>query len=481
MKRAIFLSLIVALALAVPGSASAGGRDLADLRAQLEALTDAITTQMKLLEIMERVKRPDEAGATRVRIRDLVATQQKLLAEMTALLGGDAPRRLEKPGPAEPPGIRGLADPPEMPAPNARLEERKTSGVAGGAFGPRRPTTTVSKHIDRALEWLKIHQSPEGYWDTDGFTRQCIYEECDGVGRALYDPGVTGLATLAFLGAGQTHKSGNYKKTVRDALLYLRQIQDSEGCFGPRTTNHFTYNHAVAAQAMVTAYALTASPLFEQSAQKGVDFILKARNPYLAWRYGVRPGDNDTSVTGWMTAALHAAKNAGLRVDQGAFEGASVWIEKMTEPEFGRVGYIFRGSSPARSQDMMERFPADKSESLTAEGIATRAFCGQDLARSEAARKGVKLLLEMPPQWNETSGQIDMYYWFWGTHALSQVGGAAWERWSGEMMHIITTAQRTERDVNGSFDPVGPWGREGGRVYSTAMMTMVAEMLERRR
>jgi len=481
MKKAIFLTLITALALAVPGSANAGGRSLADLRAELEALTDAITTQMKLLEIMERVKRPDEAAATRVRIRDLIVIQQKVLVELTALFGGDAPRPPEKPGQVGLPDIGRLADPPENPSPNARLEAKKARGGFASRHRSVRPITALSKHIDLALEWLKQHQSPGGFWDTDGFTKQCIYEECDGVGHALYDPGVTGLATLAFLGAGETHKHGRYKSTVKKALTYLKQIQDPEGCFGPRTTNHYTYNHAAAAQAMVTAYALTASPLFKKSSQAAVDFIQKAQNPYLAWRYGVRPGDNDTSVTGWMTAALCAGKSAGLRVDTGAFDGARAWIEKVTEPEFGRVGYTMRGTGSARSRDMMEKFPADKSESLTAVGILIRMLVGENPATSEMIQKGVDLILKQSPQWNEASGQIDMYYWYWGTHALSRVGGEAWEHWSGKMSAIIATAQRTGRDVRGSYDPVGPWGREGGRVYSTAMMTMVAEMLERQK
>ena len=49
---------------------------------------------------------------------------------------------------------------------------------------------------------------------------------------------------------------------------------------------------------------MTGSAIYKGSAQKALDFIALARNPYFAWRYGVKPGDNDTSVTGWMMMAL---------------------------------------------------------------------------------------------------------------------------------------------------------------------------------
>jgi hypothetical protein len=259
----------------------------------------------------------------------------------------------------------------------------------------------------------------------------------------------------------------------------LKQIQDPEGCFGPRTTNHFTYNHAIGALAMAEAYALTASPLFKQSAQQAIDFIHKAQNPYLAWRYGVRPGDNDTSVTGWMIMALKSAKAAGLRVDQAGFDGTAAWIEKATEPEYGRVGYTSRGTGPARPQNLMDKFPADKSESLTAVGILARIFVGEDPRKSEIIQKGTDLCLKALPVWDEQSGAIDMYYWYYATLALFQVGGDAWKQWNTAMKSEIIDHQHKEGDEKGSWDPAGPWGHEGGRVYSTAVCVMCMEVYYR--
>jgi len=364
-------------------------------------------------------------------------------------------------------------------------------GIGGGAgsggprgFGRRSLNAGGTGKTQKAavlggLEWLKNHQSRGGMWDCDNFCANCKGTQCDGPGHGLYDPGVSGLALLAFLGAGETHRHGRYKKTVSRGLRYLKQIQDPEGCFGARTDGHFIYNHAIAALAMTEAYALTGSPLFKQSAQNAIDFIHKAQNPYLAWRYGVRPRDNDSSVTGWMVMALKSAKMANLRVADDAFDGARAWIEKATEPEYGRVGYTARGTGPARPERNGDKWPADRSESLTAVGVLSRIFMGENPRTSEAIQKGTDLMMKALPVWDEASGGIDMYYWYYGTLAVYQVTGDPWKKWVKSMEPAIIEHQRKDGCAKGSWDPVGPWGSEGGRVYSTALMVMCMEVYYR--
>ena len=74
--------------------------------------------------------------------------------------------------------------------------------------------------VDLALEWLNNHQSPGGHWDSDGFEDNCKLNKCGGPGESVYDPGQSGLALLCFLGAGETHNSGQYKDTVKNGLRY---------------------------------------------------------------------------------------------------------------------------------------------------------------------------------------------------------------------------------------------------------------------
>ena len=75
-----------------------------------------------------------------------------------------------------------------------------------------------------------------------------------------------------------------------------------------------------------------------------------------------------------------------------------------------------------------------------------------------------------------------MYYWYYATLALFQVGGPAWKAWDGAMKPAIVNTQRRDGDYcgyKGSWDPIDPWGGDGGRVYSTAVNAMCLEVYYR--
>ncbi|MCP5065354.1 MAG: terpene cyclase/mutase family protein [bacterium] len=354
--------------------------------------------------------------------------------------------------------------------------------------------------VHDALQWLMAHQSPNGSWESEGFGRWCDGRPADvkrrtgGAGKALYDVGVTGLALCAFLSAGYTRRGRHpYRSAIGKGLRYLKNVQDPEGCFGTRTHQGFIYNHALASLAMVEAYGITGSPIFKGSAQRALDFIAVSRNPYFAWRYGIKPGDNDTSVTAWMTTVLKSAslinanerrrgRQAPLRIDETALDGVRNWLDKMTDPRTGRVGYITRGSGSARQREVVDRFPNDNVYAMTAAGIYMRILMGEHPAKSELLKKGAELVRTHPPLWKPNTGHMDMYYWYYGALAMHQLGGAYYKAWKPGIYEQIEKARRLDTDYcqyKGSWDPVGPWGSDGGRVYSTALMVLTIQTVHR--
>ena len=378
----------------------------------------------------------------------------------------------------------------EVRAPAVRVVSAPAASRRSGAAKPVAPASSPSdaelqdmkSSIGLALDWFARHQSPDGLWSAAGFAEQCSGPHCSGAGEPAYDVGVTGLALLCFLGAGETHQTGAHAANVGRALDRLCALQDAEGCIGKRSSQHFQYNHGYGALALVEAYGLTKSSKLREPAQRAVAFTLKSKNPYLGWRYNSPPdGDNDTSVTGLMVMVLRSAMLAGLEVEDVAFRDARNWIDKMTEPEFGRTGYQQRGGPPARTNEAMTRFPSDRSEALTAVGLSARLFAGEKAGTSEMIGKGAALLAARPPVWDEASGSIDLYYWYWGTLAMSQVGGSGWEQWRAHLVKALPSHQRrdTDRDARGSWDAIDAWSTEGGRVYATAMACLSSEIASR--
>ena len=109
--------------------------------------------------------------------------------------------------------------------------------LGGGGGGKR-----ARRAVDDALKWLAAHQSPDGGWEAAGFNKWCDGKPATQAvptasARRSTIPGVTGLALCAFLGAGYTNRGKHpFAKVVSRGLRYLKNVQDAEGCFGPRTT-----------------------------------------------------------------------------------------------------------------------------------------------------------------------------------------------------------------------------------------------------
>ena len=70
-----------------------------------------------------------------------------------------------------------------------------------------------------------------------------------------------------------------------------------------------------------------AAAVAEVGASRPSSTSTPCQNPYKAWRYGKRPGDNDASVTGWMLMALKAAKDAGIPVNDRTMKDGLAFID----------------------------------------------------------------------------------------------------------------------------------------------------------
>ncbi|MHC4944716.1 MAG: prenyltransferase/squalene oxidase repeat-containing protein [Planctomycetota bacterium] len=378
-------------------------------------------------------------------------------------------------------------------------------GVGGGAgsrFGgkyrrraQKKSGTATQKAVEMGLEWLAKHQDPEGFWDCDGFHYQDDpkYPRSTGPGAALNDVGCTGLALLAFLGAGNTPTEGQYKKHVRKGVKYLCDIQNPEdGCLPLKEGETYMYNHAIGTLALTEAYGLSGWAPLKKFAKRALEYIHNTKNPGMAWRYNDGDPDpvnqNDVSVTGWMIMCLASAKDFKLPFDKADIADSLAYIEMMTDPQTGRTGYKQRGSLSSRQSGENEIWPAQYGESMTAVAMLCRVWCGNILdnldAQEDWLNKGAELLAKLTPKWGEDSEgrfYMDYYYWYYGSYAMYQMGGKYWDGWRKDMTTAIVDHQISAAGNElGSWDPqVDPWGDEGGRVYSTALCVLCLEVFYR--
>ncbi|HRV80427.1 MAG TPA: terpene cyclase/mutase family protein, partial [Planctomycetota bacterium] len=296
------------------------------------------------------------------------------------------------------------------------------------------------------------------------------------------DVGITGLALLAFLGDGSSTRQGEYRDVVKRGIKWLGDQQDEDtGLIGEQIGHSFVYDHAISSLAMAENFYDSKNPFQKKQTQLAMNFISRARAPYGGWRYEVpSDGDTDTSITGWMIFALKAGDDAHLKVDKEGYLNALEWIESVTDPATGRIGYIGpeRGGRSSRTEANSD-YPADLTEAMTGVGLLTRVFLGQTPDKNPIMTKHGDLLLRTLPEWDEKGHKVDMYYWYYGTYAMYQLGGEHWKKWKAAMEKAIIPHQRQDGDYKGSWDPVGPWGYQGGRVYSTAAMVLTLEVFYR--
>ncbi|MBN1808433.1 MAG: terpene cyclase/mutase family protein [Planctomycetes bacterium] len=309
--------------------------------------------------------------------------------------------------------------------------------------------------LARALEWLARHQEADGHWDG---------EKHEGEDT---DAGITGLATLAFLGAGHTETSGRYRANVSRAVGWMIREQQDDGCIG-RTSRcgGLGYHHSICGMALAQAYAMSKRRPTGEAAQKAVDYSVYVHQvPYSGWRYGARETP-DTSVTGWFMMQLKSAQVARLKVPAESFIGATNFLDKVTNAGdyAGRAGY----------QDRRQF-----NRTLTAVALTGRLFTrppGENPLKDPVIRGAADYIIDDLPAWGNANEHVNFYYWYYAGVAMFQLGGDYWKKWYPAMKEPLTANQRAGGDEDGSWDPVGQWCSRGGRVYSTAMGALCLEI-----
>ena len=314
-------------------------------------------------------------------------------------------------------------------------------------------TEGSEKAVQMALKWLQQHQNPNGSWSFEHLDGQCPCRDRGSLDGAYN--GATAMALLPFLGAGHTHKEGQYKREVQAGLYFLLSRQQRNGAFIESGGN--LYSHGLCAIALSEAYAMTQDQMLMRPAQAALDYIAYAQDPVGGgWRYVARqPGD--TSVVGWQLMALKSGRMAYLHVDPSVFQGATKFLDSVQADRGAAYGYKDPGRKP----------------STTAIGLLCRMYLGWERTHP-GLKTGVQRLSKSGPSKN------DMYFNYYATQVMRHFEGDEWKQWNEKMREFLVNSQAKKGHETGSWYMGNNHSSiSGGRLYCTSMATMILEVYYR--
>jgi hypothetical protein len=269
------------------------------------------------------------------------------------------------------------------------------------------------------------------------------------------------------------------------ALIRKQNADGMIGHNGPHQAGDGSgYNHAIAGLALAEAAGMASIQSTKDAAQKAIDYSINKHTHkagaggYSAWRYeaGMAP---DTSVTGWFVMQCKSAKVASLQVDGAWTQGARAYLDTVTAGTGGGGGFGSRPGGVAY-QPPKKDAPLSTTVCMTAVGMLCRQFMGIK-PEDPVLVAGAKWLKEEPPRWIRSS-DVDLYYWYYGTLVMFQMGPDYFDSWNEEMKkslvgHIVQ--EGTYAQNKGSWDPQCKWSSSGGRAYMTAMGALCLEVYYR--
>lgn len=311
--------------------------------------------------------------------------------------------------------------------------------------------------VEAALQWLTRHQRANGSWSLVHTTEECGASCTHPGSPERYEPAATGLALLAFLGAGYTHREGEYAAEVKRGIYYLLQVmeQTERGGSFLHSSPQGMYNQGVATFALCEAYQLSRDESLRKPCEQAIEFLVRAQNDVGGWGYlPKRPGD--LTITGWQAMALKSADGAGLYIPAHTIVLIDKFLDSQSDSEKIFYGYGAPG----------------KSETCTAIGLLLRLF--RNWSHSDPrVLAGVQYLTD------RGVSVSDIYRNYYVTLLLFHVGGPSFELWNPRMRESLVQSQSHSGHSAGSWYFDDKFAETGGRLYTTAMAAMTLEVYYR--
>jgi prenyltransferase beta subunit len=301
-------------------------------------------------------------------------------------------------------------------------------------------TPPQQEAVERGLNYLAARQAANGSFGGNG-------QE----GHA----GITALAGLAFMQAGNLPGRGKYGDNVTRCLEFILDSSQESGLIASDQSHGPMYGHGFATLFLAEVYGMTGDERVKEALQRAVRLIQKTQNAEGGWRYQPVPYDADISVTICQVMALRAARDAGIKVEKETIDNAVKYVRSCQNPD-GGFSYMANGGGGGSQYER------------SAAGVASLYYAG--IYEGAEIERGLNYLAQFTPTGN--GPQLSHYYYghYYGVQAMFLAGGEYWARFYPAIREqlIVRQDRRT-----------GGWGGEVSDDYCTAMALIVLQMPNR--
>lgn len=349
----------------------------------------------------------------------------------------------------------------------------------------------TERAVEEALKWIAAHQAADGHWSTHfaAYSRCNCSRSSTEVNNTNSFAG-TGLALLAFLGAGYTHQGGPYSETVEAGLRYLTEnipLRRSDtpgdkrvGQMPDSIAQYHNYEQGIATLALCEAYQMTHDSWLLPYCEAATTYIASAQHyDDGSWGYQ-RNQPGDLTITAWQLFALRSAAASGLDVSGDTLRRASRFLDSQ------RVAGSFY-TYPKRDDG-----PLGSTE-MTAIGGMLRLILGMSKTHPEIFEAAHRVMARDPKSRQDDGPELtDVYFNYYATNLLFYSGSKYWDDWNERLKLRYLSSQCTEGHERGSWfaeNSTGTgfsnkWsdnGRNliGGRLYTTAMCCLTLQVYYR--
>jgi hypothetical protein len=309
-------------------------------------------------------------------------------------------------------------------------------------------TPEQQRAVELGLARLASRQRPDGSFGAPG----------EGFGATT---GITALAGIAFMAAGNLPGRGKYGQHVARCVDYLVSTAQESGLLSSEQAHGVMYSHGFAALFLAEVYGMTGDERVREVLQRAIRLIQKTQNDQGGWRYQPVPHDADISVTICQVMALRAARDAGIKVEKDVIDRAIEYVRQCQNAD-GGFSYMLTG----QRGDGGSAFPR------SAAGVCALYYAG--VFEGDELRKGLDYLMGFLPAAAPGERNIGMAHYYYGHYYAAQAmflaGGDYWARWYPAIRDELI--RRQDRKT-------GAWPVEISEDYANACALIVLQMPNR--